>query len=355
MHISMKRHATRPNSRFLQFYLRTPKAMLPQMLGRRIVVELPAQDGDAEAVFEAKVGQFIRGALGTLNPTVADRRHLRVREHIVGLIAAVKHGPVTLTPRQIHGLAGQVYRLLEEEHADGHGTEAEWSAFKGFLRAAIEGRIPSAPPIPVRGRSDDAVMAEALFGETDDLTGAINSLPASGNRRALEERVGRLALWVLGRNGIEVAPETHVVLLREIARAALQFGYQAKRQASGDFRPDPDRDRFPDFDKAKEKGVTLWGLFAQWQKERKPSPSSVSTWRGAIRSLEEFLGQDIEAAKLTRAQVIGWKDALVDAGREPAAINDHYFAALNALLNVGVTNDRPGQPPLKWSALWYGF
>ncbi len=341
-HLTMTRHAKRPDSRFSQFYLRTPKALLPAMVGRVITVRLPAQDGDAEAVFEAKVGQFIRGTLHTRNPTVADRRHLRIRDHIAGLVAAAKDGPQPLTPRQIQGLAGQVYRMLEAEHGEGHGTEAEWSRFKGFIRAALEGRIPTAPPITERGRSDDAVMADLMFGDADgdELTEAIDSLAATWGTRALEQRVGRLAFWALDRNAISVPPETHLRLLREIARAALQFGHQAKRMAQGDFRPDPARDRFPAFEKAtaKEKGATLSEVFERWRAEVKPTPSTVSTWRGVVRSLTAHVGEDIEVARLTKAHVLGWKDFLVERGVRPKTVNDQHLAGLKAMLNFSVRN-----------------
>ncbi len=126
----------------------------------------------------------------TRNPDAADTRHLLIRTHLSLVYAAVKNGPVTLSARQIQGLAGQVYRMLEREHGEDPGTEAEWIRFKAFCRAAIEGRIPTAPPIDERGRSDDAVMAELLFGEPDDLTATIDSLPATWGTRALEQRVG---------------------------------------------------------------------------------------------------------------------------------------------------------------------
>ncbi len=44
-HLTMKRHAKRADSEVIQFYLRTPKALLPTMRGRVITVLLPSQEG----------------------------------------------------------------------------------------------------------------------------------------------------------------------------------------------------------------------------------------------------------------------------------------------------------------------
>lgn len=79
------------------------------------------------------------------------------------------------------------------------------------------------------------------------ITDGVNELPRTDETEALERRCGRLAYWTLGRHGIEVDGRTHLALLREIARASLQAGWQLKRHASGDFRPDPDAERFPSF------------------------------------------------------------------------------------------------------------
>ncbi len=142
----------------------------------------------------------------------------------------------------------------------------------------------------------------------------------------------------MDRNGIQAAPETHVQLLREVARAALQFGYQARKMARGDFRPDPDRGRFPEYEATKPPAVTLSVVFDRWKAEVKPTPSTVSTWRGVIRSLTAHLGEDVALTTLTKAQVIAWKDALVERGLRTATINDQHLAGLKALLNFAVRN-----------------
>ena len=45
--------------------------------------------------------------------------------------------------------AGEVYRLLVRDFLDNPGERDTWAAFKGFTRAAKEGRIASAPAVKV--------------------------------------------------------------------------------------------------------------------------------------------------------------------------------------------------------------
>lgn len=343
MILKMKRHAARRDSGTHQVKIRIPTDVRDRARGRRLTVNFPASATDSDSTFAVTLGEFCKGSLHTRDARTADVRRLLVAAALGTLCDALRRGPVPLSQRQVEALAGEVHKLLLDEHGDDPGTPRRWESFKALTRAAVEGRIPGAPPIPDRGQSDDETMRVLLFGdaEGDALTETIDGMAATWPRRALEQRVGRLAYWVMQRHGLEVEDDVRLELLRRIAVAALQAGATLKRMAGGDYRPDPTAERFPVFEKAKTptKGVTLWGLFERWQAERKPAPSSVSTWRGVIRSFERHVGGDIEARTLTRAQVIGWVDTLIAEGRDPSAINDHWLAALNALLNIGVAKD----------------
>ncbi|CAM3270849.1 Tyrosine recombinase XerC [Methylobacterium mesophilicum] len=341
MHLSMKRHARRSDSRYIQFYMRVPESVRERVQGRVVTVELPAHGTEPAALFEAKLGQFIRGSLHTRNAETADTRHLLIRSHLSKLYAAVRVGPAPITQRQIEALAGDVYRLLLAEHGENPGTPWEWESFKSLTRAAVEGRIPGAPTIPERGRSDDELMRELLFGETEGaaLTETINRIASSSETRALEQRVGRLAFWTLQRRGIEVDDETRLVLLRRIAVAALDAGHALKRMAGGDYRADPAAERFPPF-QAKGKaavGVRFTDLFARWKQETKPAGSTVTTWKAIFSDFERHVKHG-DASRVTDVEVVAWKDARVAAGRSPKTINDSDLACLRALFRFGVVN-----------------
>lgn len=340
MILTMKRHASRSDSAFHQVKIRVPSDLREQAKGRRLTVMLPATASDPEAVLTVTLGEFLKGSLQTRDAHTADVRIHAVRGALMAFCDGLRRGTVELSQRQMEALAGDVHQHLIAEHGDNPGTPREWESFKALCRAAVEGRITGAPPILEHGRSDDEVIRVLLFGEAEGaaLTASVDALAATWETRALEQRVGRLAYWALQSRGIEVDSETRVRLLRRIAVAALQAGGTLKRMAGGDYRPDPEAERFPVFEKAKAKGVTLSVLFDRWQAEVKPTPSTVSTWRGVVRSLTAHLGQDVEVGKLTKADVIAWKDALVERGVRPKTVNDQHLAGLKTLLNYGARN-----------------
>lgn len=336
MILTMKRHAARSDSGLHQIKIRVPADVLERARGRSLTVPLPASGSEPESTATFKLGEFCKGSLKTRDARTADLRRHAVIGALATLCDAIRRGPAPLSQRQITALAGEVYQHLITEHSENPGTEEEWARFKALTRAAVEGRIPSAPAIPLRGRSDDAVMAELLFGEGTDLTEAVDNLPGEWGPRALEQRVGRLAMWVLGRHGIDVDATTNLALLREIARATLQAGWQAKRMAGGDFRPDPDAARFPAF-QTKPAGVSLTDLFDRWQRETKPAGSTVTTWRGIVTALAKELGHE-DAGRVTAEEVVRFKDTRVALGRSSKTINDSDLACLRALFRFGVAN-----------------
>lgn len=341
MMLKMKRHASRGDSGIHQFKIRVPTDVRERAKGRRLTVVLPATASDPEAVLTVTLGEFCKGSLRTRDARTADVRIHVVRAALLSFCDRLRSGTVELSQRQIEALAGDVHRHLLAEHEDNPGTPREWESFKALCRAAVEGRITDAPPIPEHGRSDDEVIRVLLFGEAEGeaLTASVDALAATWDTRALEQRVGRLAYWALQSRGIEVDSEIRVRLLRRIAVAALQAGGTLKRMAGGDYRPDPAAERFPVFEKAKAKAVTLSMLFERWAGEVDRSPATLSTWRGVMRQLKSYLGQDKEVAKLTKADVIGWKDHLVAKGLRPKTVNDQHLTALKAILNWGVAND----------------
>ena len=220
------------------------------------------------------------------------------------------------------------------------GEPEDWEAWKGFHWAAMEGRIPNPPTISWREIMNERNDALGIFGVASGpvLLDAIEDLPPGDSARSLEVRFGLLASWVLARHGLEITPNSRLLLLRKVAEAALDAGWAMKRASLGDYTPDPKANRFPPIEaKSGRENVTLTNLFDRWQAETKPAASTLSTWRGVVRSLREHLKHD-DAGRITADDVIGWKDSLVAAGRSGKTINDGHLAALRALLTFGVSN-----------------
>ncbi|WP_287304371.1 DUF6538 domain-containing protein [Mesorhizobium sp.] len=85
--------------------------------------------------------------------------------------------------------------------------------------------------------------------------------------------------------------------------------------------------------------VSLDALFDKWKAETKPSASTLSTWRGIIKSLKAaFPEKADDASSLTPEDMIKWKDDLVESGKAAKTINDSYFACVRTIFGYGVNN-----------------
>jgi integrase len=134
-------------------------------------------------------------------------------------------------------------------------------------------------------------------------------------------------------------------LLKEVARALTEAAEKLQRNAAGDYRPDLTAERFP-----KWKGIqasrpfataadaSLEAIFDKWVAEAAPAPSTITTWRSYVNQLREHVGHN-DARRITRADLLTWKDALVAKGRAPKGINGGQLAAVRSIFNYAVSND----------------
>lgn len=138
--------------------------------------------------------------------------------------------------------------------------------------------------------------------------------------------------------GFEVTASSRLKLLSQVAEAALDAGWAMKRASQGDYTPDPKASRFPPVaTETPASGITLVALFDHWQKETKPSPATLATWKPVLVSLCCHV-QDQSVARLTARDITTWKDKLVAQGRSATNINGSYLACIHALLAHGVRN-----------------
>jgi integrase len=73
----------------------------------------------------------------------------------------------------------------------------------------------------------------------------------------------------------------------------------------------------------------------RWEQETRPAPSTLSTWRGQVRQLQQHLGHD-DPRRVTRDDVVAWKNALLERGLK--GIRNGHLAAIKTLFNYGVAN-----------------
>ncbi|MDP3293430.1 MAG: site-specific integrase [Nevskia sp.] len=82
-----------------------------------------------------------------------------------------------------------------------------------------------------------------------------------------------------------------------------------------------------------------------------PIQKTIDSWRSYIRKFCAFLGHD-DAARMTGADVVRWKDSLVSSGLSASTINNKHMSALRVALGYGKDNRKlPDNVALGVSAL----
>jgi hypothetical protein len=92
--------------------------------------------------------------------------------------------------------------------------------------------------------------------------------------------------------------------------------------------------------------VPLRPLFTSYGKEAQLSPATVKRWTPVVERLIGHLGHD-DAATITRADLVAWKDALLADGMKNVTVRDVYLAATKALLQFAVDQGQLSENPAK--------
>lgn len=322
------------DSSFYSFRTRTPLDVLKTLDNERALLTFDECMGSPAFAVTAKIGSEIKFSLRTRDHSIAEIRKNQARDVLARLWAARRSAPRQLTHMQVLGLAGLVHDLWVEHFQQNPGDRAAWISHKAVNRAVMEGRLTSVPAIVPGQMPDERQLAIDHFGE--DLTAGINELPILPDPdRGLENRFGLLCDWVLTQNTMRVDYATRKKLLTAIAIAGQTAPRRLKENADFIYGTDTHRSRYPQF----HSGRTLTQVFDSWRAEAQPAPSTVSTWRGHVRSLHEFVGHEL-VSSLTKHDIVGWKDKLRQDGMAPKTINDSSLACIKRLLNYEVQNHR---------------
>lgn len=322
------------DSSFWSFRTRTPSDILRTLDVDRALLTFEQCMGSPAFVAHPRIGAEVKFSLKTRDHTIAEIRKNQASVALAKLWAARRSAPRRLTHMQIMGLAGLVHELWVEQFEQEPGERAAWVAHKALNRAVQEGRLINVPPIIPGQMLDERELAIEEFG--DNLTAGINALPVLPDHdQGLENRFGPLCDWVLTQNTIRVDYATRKRLLTAIAMAGQTAPRRLKENAAGSYGSDTYLEQYPKFRSER----TLTEVFEQWRVETRPAPSSVSNWRGHLTSLQNFVGHD-DVGRLTKQDIVSWKDKLVQDGLAGKTINDGYLACIKRLLNYEVDNHR---------------
>jgi len=114
--------------------------------------------------------------------------------------------------------------------------------------------------------------------------------------------------------------------------------------ARRDRQDQEDREAFAE--KVSAARAPLMELFDAYVAERQPSPATIKAWRRVMKNLIAYLGHD-DAARITKLNVVAWKDALLAEVREDGTpkrraltVKETYIAALKVVLETARENGR---------------
>lgn len=238
-----------------------------------------------------------RRSLATKDPQEAKRACARVGAEVDRRWASLRRGAANLDHREAHALAGEVYHDIVGRNEREPGSAWGWS-----LEADQQARLQARYGDP----QAELDLAELLAPE-------ING--------------------VLDARGIAVDDVTWERLKRAVGDAMLQAHQHLAKRARGDFRPDPDADRFPAAESDAFTWDEAWLLYLQ---QHGPSEATQKRWRTAVRSFVKAVGTDMR--KVTDVQVVSWRNALLVGGLNATTVRDVYMASVRAVLACAKSN-----------------
>ena len=302
----MTRPTRRPETSFLWYRKRVPGDVQALAKGQCAALTFPSEHANGRPlIVRAKLGTEIKFSLQTRDPVIARERTCLATAHLERLYEALRTGPQRLSKMQIVALAGLVYKEFTSLFERDPGEADIWRLARAAHVSALS----------------DPDQMERWFGEsTDD---------------------------ILQRKGLVIDADSRTALLKEVARAFIEAAERLERNADGDYRPDPTAVRFPPWEEIAplptppantKNSLTFKELFDRWQRERQPSASTITTWRAYVRAFREHLNHD-DPARVTKADIVAWKDALVTDGYARKGIKDGQLAAMRALFAYAVDND----------------
>ncbi len=344
---------SRRGTRNAQFQRRIPADIAAKAAGIPVVLELPAA-GNHPAVHVSAVHTrtHIKFSLGTSDKVLANQRQAIALAHMEAVWSSLRSGPVALDHFDTVALSKEVYVKFIADHHREPGSRERWAAVKGLNRAVREGRTLPVGAMPVLTSGNVASQAAAVAELVKDcplsLTDAINAHPASSqgpSNELLEDRFGALADYVLARHGLIIDALSRLRLLVQVEAASTDAARTLKRNAEGDYRPDPVAERFPKVvAKAAKKasagtevGVTWEQFVGLWAKHHQMGGGSPDTRREFTAFFKRFAAFVKKApGEVTHDDVAAWRTKRLNDGIAPITVAEKDLTQLRSLYRLAV-------------------
>ncbi len=333
----------RPGSANHYFVQRIPADVRKQAEG--LTLDIPLGAESVRVAVSSKT-ESIKFSLRT-----ASKAEVRIRQgHATAYLETVWRAlrtsqPIPLTHRQATALAGELYRA--------------WVSGAGVERTTAIILTPSGWV-----RDDTPETQEEMEGAFEATIAFLDRAAESGDPADLETPLGPLVDRLLLRKGIaKLAAESRPMVLEAFWLALRDAMERRKREAGGDYSPDPKSERFPEWRPpeqtkpiapASSPAVSLTGLLDGWWKEAAATgrkPSTHESYQHAVLSLVAFLKHD-DAARISPEDVVAYKDFRVSSinprtGKKvsPKTVRDSDLAGLKTVFGWAVRNKRlPSNP-----------
>lgn len=319
----------RDGSRFPLFVQRIPLDVRSNIVGKALAIPL----GDSFAfVTPSESAQAVRFSLRTSDPSEIKRRQAAAAAFLESVWEAYRADvPIRLSHRQATALAGELYRI--------------WADSESRARSVAMVHTPGV------GWAPDSESQEEHEAHWAAVVAMWERVGQDGDAKKLEKPLGPLVDRLLLMKGIRCVDDESRALLLTAFWMALRDAFKSRqRNAEGDYSPDPQAGRFPDWQppiRSKRETPTrgaasLTALVEDWWKEAKRAGRKQSTYesyRNSMARLVTFLKHDT-ANRVTPEDIIRFKDYRVQSGVSPKTVKDSDLAGLKTVFGWAVTNRR---------------
>lgn len=276
--------------------------------------------GVPEAIRELVGKREEKFSLRTREPAEAKIAHARALAEVEARWKSLTEGVQSLSHRQAEAIAGLIYKEMVESHDE----EPQTAPYPDLI---MDRTVANLTGVTFEGPQQGIERAYR----------ALSVAKATRNKKAIDA-------W-LSKNGMILTSESRIKLNEAVERAVLQAREQLARMSKGDYRPDPDADRFPKLERPTpapksgldNKRTSPLAIFDAYAKESQIKERTIKRWRPIL----EKVNSDIpDLSKMTKEWVIEWKDRLIESGLATKTVNENYLAALKATCNWAVINGR---------------
>ena len=271
----------------------------------------------------------IKLSLRTKDLREAKLRYPEAAARVDQMLQRANGGTVRLTHKQILALAGEWYRreLAAREEEPGHPDDLALEA--DIVIDKCEGSLTPE-------------YREYLWDQSQKIEGAEPENKYL-NTEFLQDVYHDVKVLLL-KEGLVVDRHSFADLAEQIHHYKILLLKSLCRRARGDYSADDVLDEAPALGApARRQGrggrrQDAAALFDAWATERRPPERTRYEWRRVMDRLARHLGHQ-DAERITKADIVGWKDALLASGKGPKTVKNHVDI-IHALYNSALSNER---------------